>query len=191
MCRGYWHNDAGTHELIDDDGWLHTGDLGGLDDHGYLVITGRKKDLIITAHGKNISPQNLETDLAGPSAHRSGGRRSVTVVATSRRCIALDESAVEHWAGTHGQGRRRDRVARARSRPPRRVGCGGARGERAPRACREHSQVARHPRARSPSRPGELTPTLKVKRNVVNERFADLISEMYAEPSEDSQVSAT
>ena len=99
VCRGYWRNEAGTRELIDDDGWLHSGDLGVLDDHGYLRITGRKKDLIITAHGKNISPQNLETDLAahpliGQAIVVGDGRRYLTAL------IALDEAAVEHWAGS-------------------------------------------------------------------------------------------
>ena len=103
VCRGYWHNEASTRELIDDDGWLRSGDLGTLDDHGYLLITGRKKDLIIAAHGKNISPQNLETDLAahplvGQAIVIGDGRRYLTAL------IALDEAAVEHWGGTHGKG---------------------------------------------------------------------------------------
>jgi hypothetical protein len=61
--QGYWNNPAATKEMIDQDGWLHTGDLGVLDDEGFLAITGRKKDLIITASGKNVAPAVLEDRL--------------------------------------------------------------------------------------------------------------------------------
>src|SRR5215468_1940301 len=60
LFQGYWDNGAATKDMIDDDGWLHTGDIGVLDDQGFLTITGRKKDLIITAAGKNVAPAVLE-----------------------------------------------------------------------------------------------------------------------------------
>jgi len=60
---GYWDNPGATKEMIDEDGWLHTGDLGALDDGGLLAITGRKKDLIITVVGKNVAPAVLEDRL--------------------------------------------------------------------------------------------------------------------------------
>ena len=63
VFQGYWNNDVATKEMIDDDGWLHTGDVGALDDEGFLAITGRKKDLIITAAGKNVAPAVLEDRL--------------------------------------------------------------------------------------------------------------------------------
>jgi long-subunit acyl-CoA synthetase (AMP-forming) len=63
LFQGYWHNDAATAGMIDADGWLHTGDLGTLDDDGFLTITGRKEDLIITASGKNVAPAVLEERL--------------------------------------------------------------------------------------------------------------------------------
>jgi len=63
LFQGYWNNDVATKEILDEDGWLHTGDVGVLDDEGFLAITGRKKDLIITAAGKNVAPAVLEDRL--------------------------------------------------------------------------------------------------------------------------------
>ena len=103
VCRGYWHDEQATRLLIDEDGWLRSGDLGAFDDRGYLRITGRKKDLIITAHGKNISPQNIETDLAaqpliGQAVVIGDGRRYLTAL------VALDETTTESWARGTQQG---------------------------------------------------------------------------------------
>ena len=103
VCRGYWHDEQATRLLIDEDGWLRSGDLGAFDDRGYLRITGRKKDLIITAHGKNISPQNIETDLAADPLIAQAvvigdGRRYLTAL------LALDETTTESWARAHNKG---------------------------------------------------------------------------------------
>jgi long-chain acyl-CoA synthetase len=189
VCQGYWRNEAGTRELIDDDGWLHSGDLGELDDHGYLCITGRKKDLIITAHGKNISPQNLETDLAthpliGQAVVVGDGRRYLTAL------IALDEAAVEHWAGVHGK---QIVGIEAIAADPDLL----AELDAAVRAVNErHARVENIrkwrvlPGALTVAE-GELTPTLKVKRNVVSDRYGEMIGEMYAEPSDETQPAGT
>src|SRR5213079_528180 len=63
MMHGYFKNDEATRETLEPDGWLHTGDLGYFDEDGVLCINGRKKDIIITAGGKNITPANLENGL--------------------------------------------------------------------------------------------------------------------------------
>ena len=99
---GYWHNEAATAEMIDPDGWLHTGDLGELDDDGHLRVTGRKKDIIVTAGGKNVAPAVLEDRLrAHPLVSQA------MVVGDGRPYIAclvtLDEEALEAWQGRHPQ----------------------------------------------------------------------------------------
>ena len=181
VCRGYWHDEKGTHALIDENGWLRTGDLGAFDDQGYLRITGRKKDLIITAHGKNISPQNIETDLAGDpligqAVVIGDGRRYLTAL------LALEENTVEDWARAHNKA---EVGLEALARDPDLHDELKAAVEA---TNRRHSHVEHIrswrvlPRALTVAE-GELTPTLKVKRVAVNEGYADLIAEMYAEPS--------
>ena len=99
---GYWHNEAATAEMIDANGWLHTGDLGELDDDGHLRVTGRKKDIIVTAGGKNVAPAVLEDRLrAHPLVSQcmvvGDGRPYVACLVT------LDEEALEPWKGRHPQ----------------------------------------------------------------------------------------
>ncbi|HEX3388556.1 MAG TPA: long-chain fatty acid--CoA ligase [Streptosporangiaceae bacterium] len=97
---GYWHNEAATAEMIDAGGWLHTGDLGELDDDGHLRVTGRKKDIIVTAGGKNVAPAVLEDRLrAHPLVSQAmvvgDGRPYVACLVT------LDEEVLEPWKGRH------------------------------------------------------------------------------------------
>jgi long-chain acyl-CoA synthetase len=99
---GYHSNPAATAEVLDGDGWLRTGDLGALDDEGFLRVTGRKKELIVTAGGKNVAPALLEDRLrAHPLVSQS------MVVGDGRPYIAclitLDEEALEHWKAQHGR----------------------------------------------------------------------------------------
>jgi len=98
----YWRNEPATKEALDADGWLHTGDLGSLDDEGFLRVTGRKKELIVTAGGKNVAPAALEDRLR---AHPLISQ--VMVVGDNRPFIAclitLDAEALEPWKTQHGK----------------------------------------------------------------------------------------
>ena len=102
IFAGYWRNEAATKEVLDADGWLHTGDLGSLDDEGFLRVTGRKKELIVTAGGKNVAPAVLEDRLR---AHPLISQ--VMVVGDNKPFIAclitLDPEALEHWKQQHGK----------------------------------------------------------------------------------------
>jgi long-chain acyl-CoA synthetase len=99
---GYWENEAATKDTLDADGWIHTGDIGSLDDEGFLQITGRKKELIVTAGGKNVSPAVLEDRLrAHPLISQC------MVVGDNRPYVAalvtLDEEMLPHWLHQHGK----------------------------------------------------------------------------------------
>ena len=99
---GYWQNEAATKDTLDADGWIRTGDIGSLDDEGFLQITGRKKELIVTAGGKNVSPAVLEDRLrAHPLVSQC------MVVGDNRPYVAalltLDEEMLPHWLQQHGK----------------------------------------------------------------------------------------
>jgi len=102
VFRGYWQNDAATKETFTADGWFRTGDIGELDDEGFLRITGRKKEMIVTAGGKNVAPAVLEDRL------RSHALISQTMVVGDGRpfiaaLITLDPDALAAWKERHGK----------------------------------------------------------------------------------------
>jgi long-chain acyl-CoA synthetase len=102
VFAGYWHNKTATSETMDDQGWLATGDLGELDDEGFLKVTGRKKEIIVTAGGKNVAPAVLEDALR---AHALVSQ--CMVVGDNRPFIAclvtLDPEALDPWKKLHGK----------------------------------------------------------------------------------------
>jgi long-chain acyl-CoA synthetase len=176
VCVGYYNDPAKTRELLDDDGWMHTGDLGRLDKDGYLYVTGRKKDLIVTSSGENIAPQALEAQLEGEPllAH-------AVVIGDARpyltALLALDSEAVIRWAAEHG----RDADFPSLVEDP------ALRAEidrSVERVNRKQSRIGQLKAWRILPRElsigaGDLTPTLKVKRDGVTARFADLVDAMY------------
>lgn len=169
VFQGYWRDPAATAAAFTDDGWFRTGDVGRLDDDGFLRITDRKKDLIITSGGKNIAPQNIEGLL------KRDPLISQAVVMGDRRkylsaLLTLDvQSAPADLAADPTGPAARARVAAVVDR----VNADLAR----------HEQIKRFavlPRDLSLEQ-GELTPTLKVRRRVVAEHFAREIDGLYAD----------
>ncbi|UGS38202.1 AMP-dependent synthetase/ligase [Capillimicrobium parvum] len=177
IFRGYYRNEDASFGAVVD-GWLHTGDLGSLDADGYLSITGRKKDIIITAGGKNLTPANMENDLKQSrwisQAVMHGDRRPFPSM-----LITLDEEEIVPWAQQHDI---EDTSMAALARDPLVLELIQGELDRANARYAQVEQVKRffildHDLSQET---GELTPTLKVKRNVVNEMYAGRFDELYA-----------
>jgi long-chain acyl-CoA synthetase len=176
IFQGYHHNADASFGAVND-GWLHTGDLGSLDEDGYLSITGRKKDIIITAGGKNLTPANIENELRQcrwiSQAVMQGDKRPYPVI-----LITLDAEEIAPWA-------------RERELPEdiallcKEAAIRELIGKEVDDVNSRYAQVEQVKRfaildCDLSQETGELTPTLKVKRNVVSEKFATVIDSLYA-----------
>jgi long-subunit acyl-CoA synthetase (AMP-forming) len=171
VMRGYRREPDKTAETFDDDGWLLTGDIAQIDEDGYVRIVDRKKELIINAAGKNMSPANIEAKLKSSSplvdqVVAIGDRRPYNVA-----LITLDPDAAAAFAEQHGDeslDRLRDEVARA--------------VERANEQLARVEQIKRFKLLTEQWTPAgdELTPTMKLKRRVIHEKYAEIIDQLYA-----------
>ena len=175
VFKGYYKEPEATRETLVD-GWLCSGDLGELSSDGFLSITGRKKEIIITAGGKNIAPKNIEAALKNArlvaEAVVIGDRRKFLTA-----LIALDEDATKNFLGekgiSDGQPYHQNEAVRAEIQ------------KAVDEVNKDLAQVEQVKKFAILSRNftienGELTPTLKIKRKIVNQNFADQIEAMYA-----------
>ncbi len=182
VMRGYWQNEKATAEAIDDDGWLHTGDLGELDSQGFLKITGRKKEILVTAGGKNVAPAVLEDSL------RSHALVSQCIVVGDQKpyiaaLVTLDEEALPGWLKAHGKDASLT-VEQLREDPDvlAELDTAVARANQAV----SHAESIRRIRVLGvdfTEANGTLTPSLKLKRNVVMKQYADEVEALYAASS--------
>jgi long-chain acyl-CoA synthetase len=157
VFAGYYKDEEATRQAIDEEGWLHTGDVGVLDEDGFLRITDRKKDIIVTAGGKNVAPQNLENELKRfPGVSQAvvvGDRRPYLVALITTEPDVADPEAVA-----------------------------AAAVEEANRARTRYEQIKRFAVLEhdfSPDR-GEVTPTMKLRRKAIIENYAEDIDRLYA-----------
>jgi long-chain acyl-CoA synthetase len=163
VFAGYYKNEAATREVLGEDGWLRSGDVGSIDEDGFITITDRKKDILVTAGGKNVAPQNLENALkTAPLISQAlvlGDRRPyVTALITLDPAVAEGLSAEEREQrvqaivnGVNAELSRFEQIKRFRILP------------------RDFTADE-----------GEVTPTLKLKRRVCAEHFAGEIEELYS-----------
>lgn len=182
VTPGYWRNEEATRESYDEEGFFHSGDLGSLDDDGFVTITGRKKELIVTAGGKNVAPNVLEDRL------RSHPLVSQAMVVGDDRpfvaaLVTVDPEEFSRWAVEHDKTGKS--VADLTEDPDLRAELQGAVDQANTAVSRAESirefRILPHDFS---IEDGELTPTLKVKRRVVSERYADAIDDIYGASEE-------
>ncbi len=176
VMTGYWQNDAATAEVLEADGWLHTGDLGEVDDEGFVRITGRKKEIIVTAGGKNVAPAVLEDRL------RSHLLIDQCVVVGDGQpfigaLVTLDREALPLWAEQHGK---TIDVARLLDDPDLEAEIQAAVDD-ANKAVSRAESIRKFTILADEwtEEGGQLTPSLKLKRNVVMREFRAEVEALY------------
>ncbi|MDG3012549.1 long-chain fatty acid--CoA ligase [Rhodococcus sp. D2-41] len=178
VFSGYWHNEAATEDAIRD-GWFHTGDLGSLDNEGFLSITGRKKEIIVTAGGKNVVPSGLEDTL------RAHALISQALVVGDAKpfigaLITLDPEAVPGWMERNGKPA--DLPIEKLVKDADLIAEIDAAVKQANQAVSKAEAIKKFSvlTVDFTVETGELTPTLKLKRKVIHESFADEIEAIYS-----------
>jgi len=177
VCLGYVNDPKATAALIDADGWMHSGDTGAFDADGSLRILGRKKDLIITAAGQNIAPQDIESDLRNHPLVSEA-----IVVGEARKYLAalltLDPERLTRWAQEHNKlGELESLAADPDLLTEIHAGIDQINAKRSHAEGIRKFRVLAHDLT---TEAGELTPTMKVKRPVVYEHYAEIIDDLYA-----------
>ncbi len=178
VMKGYYGKQKETNEAIDADGWFHTGDIGRIDEDGFLAITDRKKEILVNSNGKNIAPAPIESFL------KSQDFISLPVIIGDKRkflsCLIVPNfEKLKAWGDANGfAGRQMEELVRE----PRVLALFQTSIDRWNEG-KSHEQLV-HRFAVLPNdltiESGELTPTLKVKRRIIDQRYKHLIDEMYA-----------
>jgi long-chain acyl-CoA synthetase len=177
VLRGYFNNEQATSEAIDDDGWFHSGDLGEIDDRGFVRITGRKKEIIVTAGGKNVAPAVLEERLKAnrlvSQAMVVGDNRPFVGALVTLEPEELTAFAKEHsLSGSHAELSKADAVQAEIARAVEHANAAVSKAESIRKVVVLERDFAEET--------GELTPTLKLKRATIAEHFAAEIEGLYA-----------
>ncbi len=176
VFSGYWHNDEATAEVLEPDGWFHTGDVGEVDDEGFVRITGRKKEILVTAGGKNVAPAVLEDRL------RAHPLVSQCMVVGDRRpfiaaLVTIDPESFAAWAEDHGRpGSIADQVDDAGLRAAIQSAVDDANKAVSKAESIRKFQILPDDWTEEG---GQLTPSLKLKRNVVTRECRSEIAALY------------
>jgi long-chain acyl-CoA synthetase len=178
VMQGYWNLPEKTAEVFNDEGFFHTGDIAEIDDDGFIRITDRKKDLIVTAGGKNVAPQPIENELK-----RSPLIDNTVLIGDQRpfiiALISPSEEGLETWKVANGL---EDQSTEQLSSHPKLL------AEYEKVINETNDGLARYEQVKKFAvlplmlsiESGHLTPTLKVKRRVVEKDHQELIDELYA-----------
>ncbi len=188
MAGGYWRKAEETETVFDEEGWFRTGDIGAFDEDGYLTLTDRKKEILVSAYGKNVAPAPIEAALKVvryvSSAVLIGNRRKFLSA-----LIVPNFDRLEAWAHENNvpAERREELIVEPRVRALFRQALDIVNGDEPhERQIRAFTLLAEDFTIDG----GELTPTLKVKRRVVDEKFRDVINRMYAEAEHAAEAHA-
>jgi long-chain acyl-CoA synthetase len=176
VMKGYWNNEVATREMIDSEGWLRTGDIGVLDDQGFLKITDRKKDIIVLANGKNVAPQPIEATLKQSPMIAEivliGDKQSVVTA-----LVIPNKDKLKTWAESEGLKFSSDDELCQLPETKKKL---KAEIETHSKALAEFEKIKKFAvlNTHFSVETGELTPTLKVKRKVILQKYAAEVSEL-------------
>ncbi|MFQ5349902.1 MAG: AMP-binding protein, partial [Thermoanaerobaculia bacterium] len=178
---GYYKDEAATRETLDEEGWIHSGDIGELDEDGFLKVTDRKKELIITSGGKNVAPAPIEAKLKSIA-----GVAAAVVIGDSRKylgaLLTLDPELLPKTAAAAGSPATDEASAASCTRMHAHL---EARVETVNKTLASYETIKRFVVIPSQFTPesGELTPTMKLRRRVIYERYAAEIDGLYEIPA--------
>ena len=181
VMKGYFNNEAATAEVIDGEGWFHTGDIGLIDEDGFVKITDRKKNIIVLSNGKNVAPQPIESELV-----QSPFIDQIMLVGNERKNLAAlivpNFEALKAWAAENNVATD-DLGTLFGTREVQRLIQGEIRSRLTDFSDFEQVRRFKLLEKEFSQEADEMTPTLKLKRNVITERYGDAIEEMYPEDS--------